>query len=177
MRTGHCITIGQTESGKSILNKRLARNYQRHGIGVVVLDPLRDPDWAEPGASNFVMCKDPDEFLALVKDPDRCLQCALFVDEAGMSINRYAVEYQWLTTMSRHHGHVTHLIAQRAQMISPTIRSQCRTCFAFNVGSKDAKEYAQDFNCDMLLDAQHLAQGEFIRATRFEAPARFRLWK
>ena len=178
VRTGHCITIGQTESGKTILNKRLARRYQRAGIVCVVLDPLGDPEWKDPSTpdQNFVMLDDSQAFLDLVFDPDRCLQAAIFIDEAGMSISKYSAEYDKLTTVSRHFGHVVHVIAQRAQMVSATLRSQCRTCFAFNVNGDDAKLYSKDFNCPQILDAPNLVQGEFIQATRFENSKRFRLW-
>lgn len=168
---GHCITIGQTESGKSILNKRLSAWYKSKGVGVVVLDVMRDPGWT----CDF-LTDDADEFLEFVKDPERCLQCALFIDEAGASLDRYAESFSWLTTQSRHHGHVCHLITQRAQQISPTVRNQCSTLYIFNVNGKDAKIYAEDFNSPLALEAPSLPQGHCIKIQRFKPPQRLRMW-
>lgn len=168
---GHAIIIGQTESGKTTLCKRLAAHYKRRGIGVVVLDPMHDAGWP----ADFKTA-DSAEFLAFVKDPNRCLQCACFVDETGLSIDKYDVEYQWMTCQSRHHGHVFHLIAQRAQMISPNVRAQCSTCYAFNVNIGDAKLYAAEFNSDLLMQAPTLRKGEFVKADRFGLAKRYRLW-
>ena len=168
---GHAITIGQTLSGKTLWNKRLAAWYKSQGVGVVVLDPMRDPEWNADRAFT-----DPDAFLAFVKNPDECLQCALFIDEAGMSLDRYNLDYQWLTCQSRHHGHVTHIIAQRAQQVSATVRSQCDTLFCFNVNPADAKIYSLDFNCELLKEAPSLPRGHFIKCCRFGEPTRHRLW-
>lgn len=167
----HCITIGQTESGKTTWNMRLAQWYKRNGIPVVVLDKYRNPGWN----ADFIT-PDPDEFLEFVQDPERCLQCALFADEAGQQIGRFAVGFDWCTTQSRHFGHRFHLITQRAQMVSMTIRSQVSICVAFNVGPKDAKAYAEEFNAPELLDAPNLPQGHFIMVQRFKGVSRGRLW-
>jgi hypothetical protein len=168
---GHVITIGQTESGKTILNKRLSHWYKKNGIGVVVLDVMRDPDWAAD-----YLTDDAEQFLAFVKNPKKCLQCALFIDEAGGTIPRYADAFGWLTTQSRHHGHVCHLITQRAQMVTPTIRNQCSTLYIFNVNGKDAKIYAEDFNSPEALKAPTLPQGHCIKIQRFKSPQTLRMW-
>ena len=168
---GHAITIGQTESGKTVWNKKLAGWYRSHGVGVIVLDPMSDAGWPADWKT-----ADPEAFLAFVKDPDQCLQCALFVDEAGLAIGKFDAGFEWLTCQSRHHGHVCHLITQRAQQVSVNVRSQCSTLYAFNVNADDAKIYARDFNCPMVMDAPGLAQGEFIAASRFATPKRWRLW-
>ena len=173
MRLKHTITIGETESGKTVLNKRLAAYYRENGIKNCVLDPMMDPEWP----ADF-MTRDPVEFLAFVKNPDKCLRCALFVDETGMSLDKYAVEYQWLSTTSRHHGHACHFISQRAQQINATIRSQCSILYMFRVNYKDAKVYSEDFNFpdSIARQAPDLKQGEYFRIARFEPVSRFRLW-
>lgn len=164
---GHAIIIGQTESGKSTLAKQLAGWYRRHGIGVLVLDPMKDPGWQADW-----MTDNPDEFLRTVRDPDQCLQCALFIDESGESINKFDKEFNWITCRSRHHGHVAHLISQRAQDINASTRAQATTLYIFNVNADDAKQYARDFNAPAALEAPHLPQGTCIKIERFKAPQR-----
>lgn len=170
-RYGHCITIGQTESGKTILNKKLAAWYKSHGIKIVVLDPMRDPEWKADAIFD-----DCEKFMDYVKDPDKCLQAALFIDEAGSNVGRYMQTAEWLTTQSRHHGHVCHLITQRAEMVNKTMRSQCRTLFAFNVCLDDCRNYAKDFNCKRILDAENFPQGQCLQVTRFEQPKMWKMW-
>ena len=172
----HSITIGQTLSGKTLLNKNLCNWYLSKGIGAVVLDPMNDPDWNAAGNPNFYKTADPGEFLRFVKNPDRCLQCALFVDEAGMALDKFADEFSWLTCQSRHHGHRAHIIAQRAQMVSVSIRSQCSTLYAFSINPKDAKTYAEDFNEAAILEAVNLPQGHYLKIERFCPVKRGRLW-
>lgn len=162
----HSITVGQTLSGKSILNKKLAAHYKRNGIGVLVLDVMLDPGWN----ADFIT-DDPEKYMALVRDPRKCLQCALFIDEAGDALDRYLKTFNWLTTQSRHHGHRCHLITQRAQQVSPTVRSQCSILYAFNIGAKDAKIYGDDFNAPLVANkAPMLPQGQCIKIQRFKPP-------
>jgi len=164
---GHCIIIGQTESGKTTLAKSLAGWYKRHGVGIVVLDPMLDPGWNADWITD-----NPDKFLAFVRDPDQCLQCALFIDESSESINKYDKEFNWITCRSRHHGHVAHLISQRAQDINPSTRAQATTLYIFNVNPVDAKQYALDFNAPAALDAPNLPQGTCIKIERFKPAQR-----
>lgn len=171
MKTGHVLIVGQTESGKTICAQRIAAWYKSHNVATVVLDPMKDPKWN----ADFITA-DPVEFFSLIKDPNRCLNCAAFVDESGDSLNKYASDEQFLTTRSRHHGIVAHIIAQRAQQVSVTVRSQCSTLYAFSVSPADAKIYASDFNCDELLKCPTLPQGTCIRVQRFQPPRYLRMW-
>lgn len=169
---GHSLTIGQTLSGKTILNQRLSRLYRKRGVQTVVLDPHNDPGWAAS-----VLFKHFDEFLAFVKSPSKCRQCALFIDESGISLDKYDIECDWLTVSARHHGHRTHIIANRAEIVSRNMRSQCETLYTFQVCATDANQYANDFNCPMLKTVGPvLAQGEFLKITRYQPVKRLRLW-
>lgn len=170
MGSGHCLTIGMTESGKTALNKSIAAWYQQHGVKTVVCDPMHDASWPADFKTDDI-----DEFMALVKDPARCLRCALFIDESGMSLDKHDVTLQWLTCQARHFGHVTHIIAQRAEQVNVNIREQCKTLYAFQVSLDDAKKYAKSWNNDMILEAASLPQGHFIRAERFGACERRKL--
>ncbi len=172
----HALTVGQTLSGKTEINKRLCNWYLERGIGCVVLDPMNDPDWNKEGHENFRLFTDPEEFLEFVKDPDQCLQCVIFVDEAGMILNKFADKFEWLTCQSRHHGHRCNIIAHRAENVSKTIRSQCSTLYVFNINPEDARIYARDFNCPAIMEAPNLPQGHYIKVERFKPVKRGRLW-
>ena len=171
MSDDHVLTVGQTKSGKTLCNQALARNYKKHGIGVVVLDRMADPNWAADW-----MTGNTDEFIEFIRNPDKCLQCAIFVDDSGGSLNKYVCDFDWLTTESRHHGHIAHLITQRAQQVSLNIRSQCSKLNCFNINPKDAKIYAEDFNEPILLNASKLPKGHFYCVERFQETRLLRMW-
>jgi len=176
MRTGHVLTVGITESGKTTANFLLAQKYQKQGVCCVILDAFNDPNWKLPGCSTpVVFFTNPDEFMAFVFNPKKCLQCALFIDEAGLSLNKTDI-FTPLTSVSRHLGHVTHIIAQRAQQVSLTVRTQCKTLLCFQIAPKDAKSYAEDFNSDELLDAPNLKPGEFIWRTLNQPVKRYKVF-
>lgn len=176
MSAMHSLTVGQTMSGKTLCNQALARVYQQRGIGVVVLDRMTDPAWRLAGCEKFFMCTDVDEFMSFVKDPDKCLQCALFVDDSGGAMSKYIGDFDWITTEARHFGHVTHLIAQRAQQVAINIRTQCGVLHAFNISPKDAKLYSEDFNDPEIANAYNLPAGQFYRKVRHQPIQRLRMW-
>jgi hypothetical protein len=160
-----------TESGKTLCAQKLCAWYRAAGIKTCVLDPMRDPAWQ----ADF-LTDDPDQYFSLIMDPDRCVGTANFVDESGLSLDKYAVHQQFLTCQSRHHGMVSHIIAQRAQQVGVTTRAQCGTVFAFQLNPDDAKQYARDFNAPILLKCPDLPQGQCIRVTRFQRPELLRMW-
>lgn len=170
---GHGLIVGQTMSGKTTLATRMSHLFRKSGINTVVLDRYRNPAW-----NATVMFRDFEKFYRFVSDPDKCLQCVLFVDEAGFSLSKYSAEADWLTMAARHHGHRTFVIANRAEMVSCNLRSQCESLFAFCIDQKDAQEYARAFIHPTIEKiCPTLGPGEFIKATRFQPPKRFRLWK
>lgn len=158
----HCIILGIGGMGKSTVAFKLAQQHVDRGEGVLILDPNNDPGWPA-GANVRKLTGDgaPLRFLALAK---RSIRCALFIDEAGESIGRgkHAAELKWLTTRCRHWGHRSYIIGQRAQLVEPTVRSQCTTGYVFRQSVMDAKILANDFADDALLRASSLGVGEFL---------------
>ena len=164
----HTLIIGQTESGKTTLAVRLSEKYQQAGWKVAVLDPLRDERWR----ADFLTTDD-HEFLAVAKASRSCM---LFVDESGQTIGRYQESMFWLATMARHWGHCSHFLSQRAQQVSPTVRTQCGRLFLFNCSATDAKILADEWNKPELREANSLAKGEYFSVSRFAATERHQLF-
>lgn len=167
----HSLIIGMTLSGKSSLARRLVSQYKGRGMHSLVLDPLEDPAWTKAGAK--FQTADGEYFLSLMEKTRRC---ALFVDESGEAIGRYAGEMKKLATRSRHYGHNAHFISQRAVDIDKTIRDQCANLFLFRVSKKDAETLSDEYGYDELLGACQLQQGEFISCGRFQKPQKIRLF-
>lgn len=167
----HSLILGMTMSGKSTLARQLVRQYRAKGTPSLILDPIGDPAWKTAGAQ-FVT-DDGEKFLAMV---EKSRSCAIFVDESGDAIGRYAGEMRKLGTRSRHYGHNAHFLSQRAVDIDKTIRDQCANLFCFRVSKPDAKTLADEFSNDLLLQCANLDQGEFISCGRFRPAKRLKLF-
>ncbi len=150
----HVLILGITETGKTTLAFKLAREYRSKGIKIFVLDPDKRQEWQ----ADFIT-DDPEFFLETCKLNQRA---ALFVDEGGVTIGRYAGSSQWLATNARKWGHKAHFIAQRAQQIDPNVRNQCTSIFLFKQSVDDAKILSKDFVAPQLIDACNLKKGEYL---------------
>lgn len=160
-----------TQSGKSTLAKTLIKSYKARGIKCLVLDPIADPDWSRVGVD--FSTDDGEKFLQVVFNSRKC---AIFVDESGEAIGRYAGQMMVLGTRSRHYGHNAHFIAQRAVDLSKTIRDQCANLFCFRVSKKDAETLADEYANDALLGASLLQKGEFIKCGRFSPAVKLKVF-
>lgn len=157
--TVHSLIIGTSLSGKTTLAKVLCSLYRAKGIKTLVLDPLCDPGWdADYKARNT------EEFIKVARASRRC---ALFIDESGKALGKYDPRTEWLTTMARHWGHKSHILCQRAEQLSVTLRDQCGQTFVFRVSGKDSKRMAQEFTDPRLEDASQLPKLHFFHCSRF----------
>lgn len=163
----HVLMTGMTESGKTTLAKLIAEKRKQSGRGILVFDPLCT-HWACDYQSN-----DQQEFLEVVWSSE---SCDVFVDEAGKAAGHYNDLMIELATMGRHWGHNCFFICQRAHMVSPSIRTQCRVLFAFNQNGADPKTLAGDWGYDELLNCNKLKQGEYFHAQRFKTISRGRVF-
>lgn len=150
----HALILGITQSGKTTLAFKIAAMYKAKGTPVLVLDPDLRKAW-----NADYITDDPDKFLQAAKMNK---SCAIFVDESGQMIGRYAPQMEWLATQSRKWGHKAHFITQRASQISPTLRNQCTNIFLFKQSPTDSKILACDFVCDELKSAHLLSTGEYL---------------
>lgn len=142
--------------------------YRAKGIKTLVLDPLQDPEWGADFQTD-----NNDEFLRVMYESR---QCALFIDESGSSIGRYAGAMQVVATQSRHLGHKAHFFTQRGAQLDRTVRDQCSILFIFRVGNMDAKTMSEEFGYDELKDANLLGKGECFKVTRFSPPEKIKVF-
>ena len=164
----HQLIFGMTESGKTTLAKRLAAEYKSKGIGVLVLDPLHDPDWQADFKTDS-----PEVFLNVFWKSRRC---AAFIDEAGDCVGQYDDLMIRTATRGRHWGHSCHYISQRGALLARTVRDQCGGLFLFCTALDDCKLYAKEWNSEELLEGSKLSKGEFYRVTRFGLAQRGKLF-
>lgn len=163
----HALFLGMTESGKTSLAKMMARQFKKKGVGILVLDPLRDPDWN----ADFIT-DDPGEFLEVFFNSRRCM---VFIDEAGENVGRFDKAMVKTATKGRHWGHSVNYLTQRATLVSLTVRDQCRNLYLFASGYKDCKMLENEFNSPELLNAPSLKALEFYAASKHGDTAKYRL--
>jgi hypothetical protein len=116
---------------------------------------------------------DGERFAAVVR---ASLRCQVFVDESPELIGGRSPDHAWMATQARHLGHQVHFLAQRATMLSPTVRGQCSHVFAFRSPTPDAKLLAEERAAPELIGASTLALGHYLyarpdgRVTRHQLP-------
>lgn len=164
----HSLILGMTESGKTTLAKQLAAQYHARGIGVIVLDPMNDPEWQADYRTD-----DPAEFLAVVWKSKRC---AVFIDEAGEAVGAFDTVMQRTATKGRHWGHSMHYLSQRGVQIARTVRDQCSHLFLFTTSLDDSKIHANEWNKPILREANTLPRGHYFHVTRFDVSERGQLF-
>jgi hypothetical protein len=159
--SAHAFINGGTMSGKTYLAQALAKEYQRSGYGVIVLDPMDDPSWNADRQFRTM-----PEFL---KCANQATNCVLFVDEVGQTIGRNPPpEVEWLATRARHWGHRVFFIGQDPVQVKPIIRDQCGELFLFQVSQRRADLWSENFADPDLLKATGLEKYNFIHKRRHE---------
>ena len=150
----HCLILGITDTGKTTLAFKLAGRYRLRGTPIIVLDPDLRQEWQ----ADFIT-DDPEKFLQVCKMNQGA---ALFIDESGQTIGRYAGSMSWVATNSRKWGHKAHFISQRATQLDLTMRTQCSNLFLFKQSINDSKILSGEFVCPGLMEACNLKKGEYL---------------
>lgn len=155
----HTLVLGQSQCGKSVLLKLIARRLRAQGRTVLVFDPL----FSEYACSERFGTI--EEFSAAA----RATQNAhLIVDESGIAFAEGGDRsHAWLATTSRHWGHSTYFAAQRLVQVPPTVRDQCNALFLFTSSRKDGETHADEWNCEALRECNSLRQFECMRVDRY----------
>lgn len=155
--------FGMSESGKTSLAITASYRFRDKGIPRLILDPLKDPRWQVEEGTDWIG-DDPDEFTRLWR-ANR--QCALFIDEGGSVIGRYAGQMNEVVTMARHWGHETHVITQMPQQIDPIVRGQLREFYVFNSPKSVCVMFNEELGHPELLKARFLPMFHFYKCRRF----------
>ncbi|HYU02101.1 MAG TPA: hypothetical protein VEK85_17155 [Gemmatimonadales bacterium] len=154
----HDLTLGLSTTGKTTLQQQVARRLQNGGRQTAILDPLYVGGASAWGHPAFIT-GDRNAFLRWARSNQ---SADLFVDESGISVDRYDPRFDWLTTTSRHLGHRAHFIAHRLTALSPTTRVQCQNLFLFRCNVQDARALADEYGCPGLTAAASLPRYEFL---------------
>jgi hypothetical protein len=157
----HALIVGQTQSGKSRLAKELGRAAMASGYGVLVFDPLRDPEWSECAALVT------DQWPTFYASARASTGCYLVIDEPGELPKEYRDELTWCARMSRHRGHRCLFLAQRATLVPPVVRDNCPHGYIFRVTPDSAQVLSAVFG-PAVEAAPELGQHYFLEFHPFQ---------
>lgn len=155
----HTYIVGQTQSGKSVVAKRLADRVQRSGRGVIVHDPTSPTQGygvAGWGKQAYVL----NSFEAFAKVFWLSRGCLCIIDEAGdVYKGEHDTEARRMLTRGRHLDpstggglHTVVIIAQRQALINKSARLQCSALFTFSATLSDAKSLSEDWQVNGFTD-------------------------
>jgi len=157
----HSFISASSMSGKTTLCQEIAKAYRNQGFGIIVYDPMDDPDW--------ICDRKFTDFEAFLDCAYKATRCVLFIEEVGTVIGQWPKpRVEWLGTRARHWGHRSFFIGQTPVQISLTMREQCETLFLFKCIKDRAKKWSEEYIDEELMQATKLQQYEFIQKTRFK---------
>ena len=151
------LIVGVSESGKTTLCNRL---ISKIAVPVFIHDPI-GADWTR-ASGRFETSDELKQLIApLEKQP-----CVVVVDEAGEFFHVGLKHNHWIFTRGRHYAILPIAIGQRLKMMAPNVRDQASDLYVFETGVEDCKTLAAGYNCDDLLSAHELSQGEYFHVRR-----------
>jgi len=157
----HTGIFGPTQCGKTTLGKSLCTDWERRKWSCLVLDPLGSK-WPCTWQT-----EDAEDFIAKAK---QAKNCKLFVDEAGLTINRERA-MQWLFVTARHWGHQTFVLGHAGGQLLPVMRQQIGVLYLFRTHPDEVDMWQHQFIGSDLSRAAQLQQYEFLKVEQF-APVR-----
>jgi ABC-type dipeptide/oligopeptide/nickel transport system ATPase component len=165
----HGIILGVSGCGKTTLAKKIAKSVPR----VAVCEyggkaKIGKTDWGKPAYHTL-------DINSLLWFAQNNINCNIFIDDAGDNLAR-ARDYDFFTTCGRRWGHTIFLITQRANQITPNVRSNCETLYCFRQSQQDIDLLMADFPIEFQKCAS-LKKGEFlVQKTRFDKVLEYKLF-
>lgn len=161
---GHSLICGITQSGKTTLARYIARYLVKKKQRVIVFDPTADTKTLGGDWNTTEVFTDPGEFLEFVEDPKNITPdnpAHIFIDESDEIFSHSQIENRWILKKGRHYGMAVYLITQRPNLIMPTARNQCTTCYMFRLTVTDSKLVLADYG-HTEIPGPPLDQGEYL---------------
>lgn len=156
----HTLICGVTESGKTTLARKVARDLAAQGQNIIVFDPVFTASAGGGWPESSVIFSDEDDLFEYLSRDD-VSGAHVFIDEAGEIFGGDKRHNLWLLTRGRHYGFHVVMIAQRPKMILPTARNQCSRTYMFRLARDDAREVGADMGHSGL-EKIILDKGDFV---------------
>lgn len=158
----HVGIFGPSLCGKTYAAKQLSLAHWRQRRRSIVCDPNGE-QW---GAHALCFSALDERFLAAFW---KHRNCAVFIDEATMTIDRDA-GLNDLFTRGRHQGHILHVMGHRATVLQPIQRDQFGSLLLFRQSPGSAAIWAEEWAETRMQEATTLLKYEFLFCKKFAAP-------
>lgn len=161
--------VGGSMSGKTTLAIALCRRERsRHHARSLVFDPFRtEHQW---GAWAWVT----DDIGAFRRAVLNTSGCAVFWDESTTSLKPATDEDKAFFVNLRHRHAALYLIAHDLNVMSPVMRGSLTDAYVFRQSRQRARDWAELFADDAMMQAATLGQYEFLHKRPFGAVTRHR---
>ena len=138
----------------------MARDLEKAGANVVILDPLQRRAVWPSRAIVFHQAPPFEKHLLSVT------RRFVFIDESSAVLDPHDTALWWLGTMSGNWGHSVTFICQRLPQIPLNVRAQCNAALIFSCELSDAQALFNTFGQPALLTAPTLPNHTFFYAKR-----------
>jgi hypothetical protein len=153
------LVVGTSESGKTSLVNKLITDID---VPVFIHDPIGS-EWTRVNA-RF----ESSEELRVLIAGQKGAPCVAVIDEAAEFFRVGQHMNHWIFSRGRHHAMLPIAIAQRLKMMAPNVREQATDLYVFESGKEASGILATEYNCDDLLCAPELSQGEYFHVRRVD---------
>lgn len=170
----HVAICGGSTCGKTTLAQVLAAEYLKNGIPVFVLS-ARKEHW--PCSQMVHSIEELNAWIDAQKAAnakrEKPQRLAVFIDDAGQTIDKWDKRFHYYATDARHDHIRSHFLVQAGPQIPPIVRDNCETLFLFRCGVRVAQLWYDQFVHQELIDqCTTLQQYEFLKVTKFGRPER-----
>lgn len=155
----HVFFCGTTGMGKTYRANLLAKAALARGRHVLYFDT---------NGNEFACSFRTNSMARLLDVAKRSWNALIVIDDAQKVLTNQAAakEWEWFVTESRHRGHQTMILAQRATCIPPLYRENMRYLYLYAVNPDTAEVWAEEFGDPSLVKAAGLSPHDCYYKTR-----------
>lgn len=166
----HVLYCGVTMTGKTTLAREHASILAKAKHHIVVYDPVgtdtANGNWPE----GIEVITDPVEFHEKIEDledddPDPEHPTFFFVDESADIFGHSETHAHWIARRIRHSEVYLRMIAQRPNMLHPSVRTQCSYVYMLRLSKDDARIICGDMGHGAEVYAEVLDKGDCLLLT------------
>lgn len=166
----HVLYCGVTMTGKTTLAREHASILSAAKYQVIVYDPVGTDTANGNWPDDAEVINDPVKFHEKIEeletsDPDPEHPVFFFVDESADIFGHSETHAHWIARRIRHSEVYLRMIAQRPNMLHPSVRTQCSYVYMLRLSKDDARIICGDMGHGAEVYAEVLDKGDCLMLT------------